>query len=370
MQHTHRLARLFPATLLLMSTFGCASPPSRNVLEDSTPPTNLSPNPPGSPVAVHGQLQVSGNTLLDASGNPVQLRGLSSMWLSWENRPFGEKKSSLEFMRDSWKVSVVRAAMGTEQSGGYLAGGQAAMLDKVETIVKNAISTGVYVLVDWHTERAVDQQEEAIAFFTAMAKKYGGFPNVIWEPYNEPNGFTWDEIKPYHEAIVDAIRPHDPDNIIVMGTPHWSQDVDIASLDPVSPASGATNLMYTLHFYSCTHKQPFRDKATTALGNGIALFVTEFGATPADGGTPPNSNMVCRDETNAWFDFMAQNNISGVAWKFDQCQDASCILGPGSATNGPWPDSMLTTDVGATEKSPGVTQGGGHGQLIVDWLRQ
>jgi aryl-phospho-beta-D-glucosidase BglC (GH1 family) len=228
----------------------------------------------------------------------------------------------------------------------------------------------VYVLVDWHTEKAVDQQADAIAFFSAMAQKYGGFPNVIWEPYNEPNGYFWDEIKPYHEAIVDAIRPHDPDNIIVMGTPRWSQDVDVASLDPVSPASGTANLMYTLHFYACTHKQWLRDKTTTALANGIPIFVTEFGATPADGGVPPNNNVICRDETNAWWTFMAQNNISGVAWKLDQCVDASCILGRGVSTDGPWTDSSLSSDVGGEEISAGVFQGGGHGKFVVDWIRQ
>lgn len=368
MQHTLRFARLALGTAFVASA--CASAPTPNVLEDTTPPTNLSPNPPGTPVAVHGQLQVVGNTLVDAAGYPIQLKGISSMWLAWENQPFAESKSALEFMRDNWKLSVIRAAMGTENSGGYLAGGQVAMLKKVETIVKNAISAGVYVLVDWHTEKAVDQQEEAIAFFTAMAKKYGGFPNLIWEPYNEPNGFSWAEIKPYHEAVVDAIRPNDPDNIIVMGTPRWSQDVDTASAKPVSPASGTTNLMYTLHFYACTHKQQLRDKAATALANGVALFVTEFGGTPADGGTPPDNNLVCRDETNAWWAFMAQNNISGVGWKLDQCVDTSCILAPSASASGPWPDSLLTTDIGATVVSEGITRGGGHGQLLVDWLRQ
>jgi endoglucanase len=264
---------------------------------------------------------------------------------------------------------VIRASMGTEAPGGYLDSNPTGMQKNVETIIQNAIDLGVYVLVDWHTEKAVDQQAAAIAFFTTLAQKYGSYPNVIWEPYNEPNGYTWDRIKPYHEAVVDAIRAVDPDNVIVMGTPKWSQDVDVAALNPVSPQSGTANLMYTLHFYACTHKQSLRSKADVAIAKGLALFVTEFGATPADGGVPPN-DLVCRDESNLWFDWMAQHNISGVAWKLEQCKDTSCILASNALVDGPWPDSYLSTDVGASTVSPGVTQGGGHGLFVVDWIRQ
>jgi endoglucanase len=168
---------------------------------------------------------------------------------------------------------------------------------------------------------------------------------------------------------VDAIRAADPDNIVVMGTPNWSQDVDAASLDPVKPLAGATNLLYTLHFYSCTHQQRNRDKANVAIANGVGLFVTEFGATPSDGGTSAKP-YVCRDDANLWFDWMAQNNVSGVAWKLDQCGDTSCILANRAPLNGPWTDDYLSSDVNSEPMQAGVTQGGGHGLLVVDWIRQ
>jgi endoglucanase len=358
-------------TVVLGSLFGCASaPPSTAALQDPTPPASLEGNPEGSPVAMHGQLRVDGTVLKDQAGNPVQLKGVSSMWLNWASRRFAQSKNALKFMRDNWKLSVIRASMGTEESGGYLSNASGMMAD-VQTMVENAIELGVYVLVDWHTEKAVDQEAEAIKFFSLLAQKYGAYPNVIWEPYNEPRGYTWDQIKPYHEAVVDAIRAYDADNLIVMGTPNWSQDVDVAARAPVNPSSGVSNLLYTLHFYSCTHKQKLRDKGNIAIAAGLALFVTEFGATPADGGTPGNGdNYVCRDETNLWFDWMSQNNISGVSWKLDQCSDTSCILTSSAPTDGPWTDEYLTSDLNNTAVSTGVTKGGGHGLFIVSWLRQ
>lgn len=55
-------------------------------------------------------------------------------------------------------------------------------------------------------------------------------------------------IKPYAQAVISAIRAIDPDNLIVVGTPTWSQDVDVAAADPIA----GTNIAYTLHFYAGT----------------------------------------------------------------------------------------------------------------------
>ncbi len=310
--------------------------------------------------------------LVDEQGAPIQLKGVSSQWLEWESQHYPESKSGLAFMRDNWKVSVIRAAMGTDADGGYLKS-PTDIKKQVETMIQNAIELGVYVLVDWHTQIAVEQQDASVAFFTEMATKYGAYPNVIWEPYNEPMGYSWSQIKPYHEAVVAAIRAVDPDNLIVLGTPNYSQRVDQAAADPVV----GTNLLYTLHWYSCTHGQTYRDYGTFAIANGIALFVTEFGATFSDGGLASSHNYICEDEANRWFAWMAQNDVSGVAWKLDTCTDSSCILGEGAGVNGPWTDDKLSSDVGGATYQGGFGGGvlgngiqGGQGQFIARWLRQ
>jgi aryl-phospho-beta-D-glucosidase BglC (GH1 family) len=351
--YTHR----FSIALVLFTTpwltLACASDPQIDTWKVFPDPSAA---PEGSPVAIHGQLQVVGTQLLDHAGAPIQLKGVSSMWLNAETLPFAESKQALAYMRDQWKLSVIRAAMPTGNPSGLQA--------KVDRIVQHAIDLGVYVLVDWHTEDAVSQQDQAVAFFATMATKYGAYPNVIWEPYNEPSRFTWAQIKPYHEAVVAAIRAVDPDNLIVLGTPNWSQYVDEAALDPVA----GTNLLYTLHFYSCTHTQWLRDRGNTAIAAGLPLFVSEFGATYSDGGLAPDHDYVCEDEANLWFAWMAQNNISGVAWKLEQCTDASCILGFNAPLGGPWPDNVLSTDVGGAVSGTGIK--GGHGLFVVKWIRQ
>jgi endoglucanase len=280
-------------------------------------------------VARHGQLRVCGSGLCDRNGARVQLRGISSMWLNWETQPYAENLSALRWMRDNWNLQVIRAAMGVEPAGAYLSD-PAKARGQVEAIINNAVTAGVYVIVDWHAHEAQNNRAQAVAFFSDLARRYGHLPNVIWEPYNEPLQVSWTSvIKPYHEAVVSAIRAHDPDNIIVLGNPTWSQDVDVAAASPVA----GTNLMYTLHFYSCTHGASLRAKADAAIRAGAALFVTEWGASHADGGL---DGRICQPEAQAWIDWMKANNISWTAWKLDVGTDTTNLLSPGAPVTGGW----------------------------------
>lgn len=307
----------------------CAGGPPPTTPPPTTPPPTTPPPATGTPVERYGQLRVCGTTMCDRNGSRVQLRGISSMWLNWETAPYAENLSALTWMRDNWNLQVIRAAMGVEPSGAYLSDPGRART-QVETIINNAVTAGVYVIVDWHAHEAQNNQSQAVAFFGDLARRYGHLPNVIWEPYNEPLQVSWTGvIKPYHQAVVSAIRAADPDNIVVLGTPTWSQDVDVAAASPVS----GTNLMYTLHFYSCTHGASLRAKGDAAIRAGLALFVTEWGASNADGGL---DGRACLPEAQSWIDWMRSNGISWTAWKLDVGTDTTNLLSPGAPVTGGW----------------------------------
>ncbi|MEU8157380.1 cellulase family glycosylhydrolase [Micromonospora sp. NPDC048986] len=311
----------------------CAGGPPPTTPPPTTPPPTTPPPTTGTPVERHGQLRVCGTTMCDRSGARVQLRGISSMWLNWETAPYAENLSALTWMRDNWNLQVIRAAMGVEPAGAYLSDPAKARA-QVETIINNAVTAGVYVIVDWHAHEAQNNQSQAVAFFGDLARRYGHLPNVIWEPYNEPLQVSWTNvIKPYHQAVVSAIRAADPDNIVVLGTPTWSQDVDVAAASPVT----GTNLMYTLHFYSCTHGASLRAKGDAAIRAGLALFVTEWGASNADGGLDGRS---CLPEAQSWIDWMKANGISWTAWKLDVGTDTTNLLSPGAPVTGGWTNHL------------------------------
>jgi aryl-phospho-beta-D-glucosidase BglC (GH1 family) len=313
------------------------------------------------PVQTHGNLSVVGTQLVDEHGNPVRLKGVSSQWLNYESDGYATNLSALIWMRDNWKLSVIRAAMGVDpdQTGAYLysSTGKVNMLAQVETIIQNAVAAGVYVIVDWHSHMAEQYTTEANNFFKDISQRYGQYPNVIYEDYNEPLDVTWTTLKQYHQNIYVSVRSYDADlnqNVILLGTPNWDQDVDVAAANPMA---GDTNIMYTLHFYACSHNSAKGQlqKAQAALAAGLPIFVSEWGATAADGGVGGSS--VCATYADEWHSWMDSNNISWAAWKLDDCDgqtiaDTSCILKLGAPVTGGWTSAYLN----------------GHGPYVVDRL--
>ncbi|WP_257459836.1 glycoside hydrolase family 5 protein [Archangium lipolyticum] len=311
--------------------------PDRQTPADGTQnPGNGTQNPgdgavdQASPVGLHGQLKIVGNQLQDQHGAQVQLKGMSLFWSQWGGAFYNA--SVVNSLADGWKVSVVRAAMAVE-NGGYLTN-PTAEKERVKTVVNAAIAKGIYVIIDWHDHNATQHTQQAKAFFTEMAQLYGNKPNVIFEIFNEPDGESWGEIKSYALEVIGAIRATGANNVVVVGTPTWSQDVNVAADSPITQYS---NVAYTLHFYAGTHRQFLRDKATYALNKGIALFVTEFGTCDASG----NGGLDLA-ESQLWMDFLNSRKLSWANWSlFDKPETASALK-PGSSTTGPWPDSALT----------------------------
>jgi len=283
------------------------------------------------PVTQYGDLKVVGNQIQSKLTNTqVQLRGMSLFWSQWGGSFWNA--AAVNSTVDNWGATVVRAAMGVE-SGGYLTN-PAAEKARVKAVVDAAIAKGIYVIIDWHDHNATVHTQEAKAFFTEMAQTYGSKDNVIFEIYNEPDGESWSQIKTYAQEVIGAIRATGSDNLIVVGTPTWSQDVDQAANSPIT---GFSNIAYTLHFYAGTHKQSLRDKATYALSKGIPLFVTEFGTCDASG----NGNLDLA-ESQTWINFLNANKLSWANWSlFDKNETASALV-PGASTTGNWPDTSLT----------------------------
>lgn len=276
------------------------------------------------------QLQVVGNKLCDSSGNPVALHGMSLFWSNWDPGLFNG--SVVKWLKDDWKCTVVRAPMGIEPTGAYLSNPDA-QKQKVMAVVDAAINQGMYVIIDWHDHNAQNHTQQAKEFFASMAQKYGSYPNVLYEIYNEPQSTPWSTIKTYAEEVIGAIRQYDPDNIIIVGTPTWSQDVDAAADNPIQKS----NIVYALHFYAATHKQWLRDKATYALNKGIALFVSEWGSCDASG-----AGTIDYTESDTWIAFMKNNNLSWCNWSINTKAETASALNSSANLSGNWRDSDLT----------------------------
>ena len=284
-------------------------------------------------VSQHGRLQVAGNRIVGQDGQPVSLAGISFGWSQWEAARF-YNAGTVNWLKQDWHAQILRAALGVHREPGSYLQKPAANQKRVTAVVDAAIAADLYVIIDWHDHHAHQHADLAVAFFTEMARRYGDRPNVIYEIYNEPEKVSWhNEVKPYAEKVIAAIRAVDPDNLIVVGTPNWSQDVDVAATDPIKDA----NVAYTLHFYAGTHKASLRAKAQQALDAGVALFVTEWGTCEASGAGPIDGASV-----EAWMEFIRKNQLSHCNWAVYDKEETAALVRRSASSKGAWKEGDLS----------------------------
>ncbi len=312
---------------------------------------SFSDNVPSSEIVKnYGNLQIIDGKLSSENGEPIQLKGLSSHGLQWF--PFVRGKT-LKNAINFFGIDVIRTAMYVEvfKNGdfwnGYLAQPKY-MEAKADMMIQEAIDEGVYVILSWHIHNdPMNFKEDAMKFFERMSKKWGKYPNVIFEICNEPEGdIEWSKIKDYaigdpdnlEDGVIDVIRKADSDdnpNIILVGTPFWSQRVDAALEDPITEYS---NIMYTLHFYASDHKEDVREQAQRALDGGLPIFVSEWGTCNYMVNGP-----IDFESSNEWIEWMNKNNISWINWALANKDEKASLLKPSVSMKGPWQEDDLTS---------------------------
>lgn len=284
-------------------------------------------------------LKVEGTRLVNTKGRPVQLKGVSTHGLSWF--PGYVDQKAFKDIKKIWKADAVRLALYTSDYNGYCSGDAAnrsALEQRIDKGVQYATKAGLYVIIDWHilsdgNPRTYEKQ--AVRFFKKMASRYKEHTNVLYEICNEPNGGTsWNTIKTYAKKVIRAIRAQDKNGVILIGTPQWSQDVDIAASSPIK---GYKNLMYTLHFYAGTHGAYLRDKAKTALDKKLPLFVSEFGICDASG-----TGSLNKKEGAQWMRFLKKHKISYIGWNLSNKQESSALLRPSCQKTSGWKKADLS----------------------------
>ena len=324
------MKNIFLSLLVILSMASCSS--GQKKVDKNNTVTKV-PNV----VEINGALSVKGNQIVNKEGKSVSFAGNSFFWSNqgWSGAKF-YNKDVVKWLVDDWGATIVRCPLASDKKvmNGYHEEPEQ-NIKRVSYVVDEAIKQGIYVIIDWHSHEAELNKDKAIAFFREMATKYGKHPNIIYEIYNEPLNVSWDDvIKPYAEEVIAEIRKIDTDNLIIVGTPLWSQDVDIASENPITDYK---NIAYTLHFYAGSHKQSLRDKAEKALSNGIAIMVTEWGTVDADG-----NGDVDLESTAKWVGFMKKHNLTNCNWAVNDKNEGASIVIPKSNVKGNWKDSDLT----------------------------
>lgn len=275
-------------------------------------------------------LVVQGSHVLKG-GHRVSLSGVS---LFWSNSEWGQhhlyNASAVGELKRHWNASIIRIPMAVEAPGGYLER-PAENRRRVERVIRAALDHELYVIIDWHAHEAhlhePGRWPAATEFFTTMAKAFGGHPHVIYEIYNEPYTEDWQEIRPYAQHLVDAIRAVDPDNLIIAPSPQHATLPNVACADPLD----GQNIAYSLHFYAGTHGAVLRALADRTMEAGCAIFVSEYGLSAADGEGAPD-----RASYALWSAWLETRGISHAAWALSRKDEGASLLDPAASPVGGW----------------------------------
>ncbi|WP_159076985.1 glycoside hydrolase family 5 protein [Halococcoides cellulosivorans] len=277
------------------------------------------------------QLSVSGNTIVDPSGNTVKLRGVNmadSKRLDVTAPARGMTATQVVEMltdesRDFYprviRIPVQPVDIGEHTPGSIdgapepVAFDEEQLRDYIDTHLRPVVDTvaanNVYCILDYHRHWKPlewaegqtgpinqDLHEEGLLFWDVVAEEFGDEDHVLFEVYNEPTEPAlyggqpsdtwvcdlWSLFKEQVQPWVDTIREHSGNHVIV-GSPGWSQHIQGVLCEEFDGG----NLSYTYHIYAghaVSQNQGWALGEESAKGGGtygvyeqVPMFVTEFG---------------------------------------------------------------------------------------------
>lgn len=292
-----------------------------------------------SPISEHGQLSLKGFDVVDKNGQPYVLRGMSFFWDDWGFEKFFTE-GAVKTIANDWGGNVVRTPIHDLNES------------RAKAMIDYAASAGIYIIVDYHSHCAHKNASSAQSFFGNIASyvKQKNYVHVLYELYNEPlyencssasdtyaggSLTSWNTIKQYAESVIPKIRANDPNGIIIVGTPNYSQGTEAARANPIT---GQKNIAYTLHFYASTSGHgSLRWNVLRAKCNDFPVIITEWGVSESSGDGNFTKSM-----NDTWMSWIETIGVSWANWSISDKGETSAALTGGASSNGGWNDGNLT----------------------------
>ena len=297
--------------------------------------------PPPGPSGLH----VSGNQILDASGNVVRLHGVNRSGTEYaciQGYGFSDEgpvdPQSVFDAMVPWKINAVRIPLNEDCwlgiNGAPAAYSGANYQNAIKTLVAEAEADGIYPILELHwsapgTTQATGQNpmpdaDHSVTFWTQVASTFKGDGRVVFEPFNEPypdgnqdTATAWSCWKngggscsegysvAGMQTLVTAIRNAGASNLVLLGGVEYSNS--LSQWQSYAPSDPAHNLGAAWHVYDfnvCDTVTCFNTQAAPVAA-AVPVVMTEVGS--QNGGTFLTTVL-------NWDD---SHGVSYLAWTWD-----------------------------------------------------
>jgi endoglucanase len=293
-------------------------------------------------VTTHGKPKLDSIHLVDASGQAMQLIGVSSHNILTFSNCY--TYAALQHLVTEWGITVFRITVYLEEYNGYYSN-PSANDAAIAQLVSWCESLGIYAIIDYHVHEIGDPNHyldymgaptgPAITFWETQANLYKDKDHVIYEIANEPNYVEWSpNLIAYLNSVIAAIRAIDSETIIIAGVPQWSQALYYPGED--GGVTNTHNVMYAFHFYAAAHL--FLYDVVEQYSRTLPILVSEWSPSSWDSVTEPNL-----DNANQFVELFTgtlPNNpqmISSTVWNWgDKGGEEVSLLTSGACGSQNW----------------------------------
>lgn len=325
--------------------------------------------------AVDGPLTTVGNAIVQANGQPIELRGVDLFGLENSASDSSITQDDIADIR-SWGATMVRVSLGEQLWLANSCAYDPSYAQTVAQVVNWITADGMVALLDLHFSNPADLYATpaaaaqaaangqctaagqmpmadvgATAFWQQVASTFAGNPLVAFDLFNEPyfvSSSVWldggSTIDPNPggpstypvvgmQQLYDAVRGTGATNLVVVSGPDWANEV------PPALVSG-TGIVYSVHAYTCPNGPPPTYGCTSnptdpssilapwvGFGEQHPVMVGEFGW-PDHYQSTYVANVIAEAEQYGWsWDAFAWDGTPGSPWSL--LQDGSTSSGPG-----------------------------------------
>ena len=305
------------------------------------------PPAPGPPATAPLSIGVSGNHLVNGSGQAIRLLGVNRSGTEyaciqgWGIFDGPNDATSVAAMA-AWHINAVRIPMNEDCwlniNGVSPAYGGAPYQGAIQSYVKLLHQYGLYAILDLHwnapgTTKATGQQvmpdaDHAPAFWTSVASVFKSDPAVLFDLYNEPHDVSWSCWRngctspgwptAGMQSLVTAVRSTGATQPIMSGGLAWSNDLSGWSVNkPLDPANALVASFHNYNFNVCD---------PTCWTNTVAPLAAQVPVVTGELGEDDCGHGYI-DQYMSWADAQA---ISYLGWTWDTWD---CASGPALISN-------------------------------------